>query len=228
MNTCWQCQKPVDGQLFCPACNSLQPPPDNYYSLFGLERKLNLSLDDLQQRFYDLSRRLHPDRFMRRTETERQYSLDASSLLNDAYRALRDPVKRAQYVLSQEGFDVGEQRSKDVPPELLEEVFELNMALEEMRGGDDSARPQLEQAEKNFTGMLSDVDVQIQNLFEAYDANPSRDRLAQIRSTLNRRKYIQNLVNEVHRTLGENALVTEADESAGPTAHSRPTTPYAN
>ena len=63
---------------------------------------------------------------------------------------LKDPIKRAQYLLKLEGFDIGEQRSKDVPPELLEEVFELNMALEEMRGGDDSARPQLEQAEQEF------------------------------------------------------------------------------
>jgi molecular chaperone HscB len=166
-----------------------------------LERRLNLSIDDLQKRFYELSRQLHPDRFMRKSETERQYSLDASSVLNDAYRALKDPVKRAQYVLSQEGFDVGEQRSKDVPPELLEEVFELNMALEEMRSGDDSARPQLEAAEKTFTSMLADVDHQLESLFEKYDEMRSRDVLAQIRGLLNRRKYILNLVDEVHKTL---------------------------
>ena len=87
----------------------------------------------------------------------------------------KDPLKRAMYVLSQEGFDIGEQRSKDVPPELLEEVFELNMALEEMRGGDDSARPQLESAGQEFQRMLSDVDAQFENLFEQYDPAPSRD-----------------------------------------------------
>jgi molecular chaperone HscB len=166
-----------------------------------MQRKLKLSSEDLQRRFYDLSRQLHPDRFMRKPERERQYSLDASSVLNDAYRALKDPVKRAQYVLSQEGFEVGEQRSKDVPPELLEEVFELNMALEEMRGGDDSARPQLETAEKNFTNMLSDVDRKLEDLFDQYDQSQSRDKLSEIRGVLNRRKYIQNLVDEVHRSL---------------------------
>jgi molecular chaperone HscB len=155
----------------------------------------------LQQRYYELSRQLHPDRFMRRPEAERQRALDMSSDLNDAYRTLKDPIKRAQYVLSQEGFDIGEQRSKDVPPELLEEVFELNMALEEMRGGDDSARTQLEQAEKNFTNMLAQVDQQIEALFAHYDGNQFRDILAQLRTALNRRKYIQNLVDEVHRTL---------------------------
>jgi molecular chaperone HscB len=191
----------MDSALFCPACQTLQPPPQDYYALLGLQRKLQLSGDDLQRRFYDLSRQLHPDRFMRKPERERQYSLDASSILNDAYRALKDPVKRAQYVLSQEGFDVGEQRSKDVPPELLEEVFELNMALEEMRGGDDSARPQLETAEKNFTNMLSDVDRQLETLFEQYDSSPSRDKLSEVRGALNRRKYIQNLVDEVQKSL---------------------------
>jgi molecular chaperone HscB len=191
----------MDSALFCPACQTLQPPPQDYYALLGLPQKLQLSGDELQRRFYELSRQLHPDRFMRKPERERQYSLDASSILNDAYRALKDPVKRAQYVLNQEGFDVGEQRSKDVPPELLEEVFELNMALEEMRSGDDSARPQLETAEKNFTNMLSDVDRQLENLFEQYDRSPSRDKLSEVRGALNRRKYIQNLVDEVHKSL---------------------------
>jgi molecular chaperone HscB len=138
---------------------------------------------------------------MRKPEAERQYSLDASSILNDACRTLKDPVKRAQYLLGEEGFEIGEQRSKYVPPELLEEVFELNMALEEMRSGDDSARPQLEQAAKNFTNMLADVDTELESKFEQYDQARSRDTLTQIRATLNRRKYIQNLVDEVHKTL---------------------------
>ena len=172
-----------------------------YFELLGIPRSLHLSLDVLQQRYYELSRQFHPDRFMRSPEAERQKALDLSSTLNDAYRTLKDPLKRAMYVLSQEGFDVGEQRSKDVPPELLEEVFELNMALEEMRGGDDSARPQLETAEKNFTNMLTEVDRQLEVFFEQYDHAQSRDKLSEIRGALNRRKYIQNLVDEVRKSL---------------------------
>ena len=173
----------------------------DYFELFGIPRSLNLSLDMLQQRYYELSRELHPDRFMRSPEPERQKALDMSSALNDAYRTLKDPVKRAQYLLSQEGFEIGEQRSKDVPPELLEEVFELNMALEEMRSGDDSARPQLEAAEKNFATLLEDVDRQLSELSEQYDQSKSRETLAAIRGVLNRRKYILNLVGEVQKTL---------------------------
>jgi molecular chaperone HscB len=177
----------------------------DYFELLGIPRSLNLALDVLQQRYYELSRQLHPDRFMQKPEAERQRALDMSSALNDGYRTLKDPVKRAQYFLGLEGFDIGEQRSKDVPPELLEEVFELNMALEEMRGGDDSARPQLEQAEENFTNMLAETDQQLQSFFEQYDTSQSRDVLGQIRNALNRRKYIQNLVSEVERTLAPSA-----------------------
>jgi len=173
----------------------------DYFELFGIPRGLNLSQDELQNRYYDLSRQLHPDRFMRKPEAERQRALDMSSALNDAYRTFKDPVKRAQYVLTLEGFDIGEQRSKDVPPELLEEVFELNMALEEMRGGDDSARPQLEQAEKSFAKMLAETDEQLQALFGRYDFSHSHDVLTEIRNLLNRRKYILNLLLEVEKTL---------------------------
>jgi molecular chaperone HscB len=173
----------------------------DYYEIFGLPRSLNLSTDDLQSRFYALSRKLHPDRFMNQPAAERERAENLYSAVNDAYRTFKDPVKRAQYLLGLEGFDIGEQRSKDVPPELLEEVFELNMALEEMRGGDDSARPQLEAAEKNFAGMLAAADQELLGSFLKYDKTPSRDILADIRNLLNRRKYISNLVSEVQKTL---------------------------
>ena len=173
----------------------------DYFSLLGVPRQLQLSLPDLEARFYGLSRNLHPDRFARKSPEEQQQALETSSQLNDAYRTLKDPLKRAEYVLKLEGFDIGEQRSNNVPPELLEEVFELNMALEEMRGGDESARPQLEAARKNFAGMLSDVDHQLERLFQEYDSSGDREELSQLRGLLNRRRYIKNLVNEVEKEL---------------------------
>lgn len=168
----------------------------DYFTLLGVPRQLNLPLPDLQARFYDLSRELHPDRFVRKPEAERQQALQTSSQLNDAYRTLKDPLKRAEYLLKLEGYDIGEQGSKNVPPELLEEVFELNMALEELRGGDESARPQLETARKNFAAMLSDVDAQLERLFAEYDGSGDREKLSQIRALLNRRRYINNLLTQ--------------------------------
>jgi molecular chaperone HscB len=172
-----------------------------YYEIFDLDRKLTIDSGDLQKRFYDLSRQYHPDRSQTKSAAEQQAVLDKSSLLNDAYRVLRDPIQRAEYVLKQAGFDIGEQRSKDVPPELLEEVFELNMALEELRSGDDSARDQLEQAREKFIGMRDEIDAGLSKLFAKYDAAKDRESLAEIRAVLNRRRYIRNLVNEVEKEL---------------------------
>jgi molecular chaperone HscB len=163
-----------------------------YYEALGLEPKLALDLEDLKQRFYDRSRLWHPDRFSRAAPSERQQALDMTALLNDAFRTLRDPVTRAEYFLKQNGLEL----SKDAPPELLEEVFELNMALEELRGGDDSARPQLEAARERFSGMLKETDTCLQGLF--FEGS---EKLDEIRGVLNRRRYISNLVREVDKEL---------------------------
>ncbi len=178
----------------------------NFYEFFGLERKLTVNGEALQRRFYDLSRQWHPDRFSRGSAEQQAQALEATAILNDGYRTLRDPVKRAEYLLKEEGFPIGEQRSKDVPPELLEEVFELNMMLEELKSGDDSARPQLEAAKRNFEKLESDIDRELEGLFRAYDEAPpesetAKQALHEIRGILNRRRYIQNLIRDVDRAM---------------------------
>lgn len=179
----------------------MNPLPTNYYDFFGLAHKLDLDLQDLEKRFYALSRQYHPDRYTLKSREEQQYALDATAILNDAYRTLRDPLARAEYLLKENGFDIGEQGSKNVPPELLEEVFELNMALEELRGGDDSARPALEEARKKFVAMRDQIDGELKAKFTEYDRTGARNALETIRGILNRRRYIRNLVNEVEKEL---------------------------
>lgn len=202
---CWNCGvREIDGALFCPSCKSLQHPPAGYFELFGLEPQLALDSQTLQKRFYELSRQLHPDRYGRRPEQERQYSLEGTAILNDAWRVLRDPVERAEYVLNQSGFHIAEQRTTDVPPELLEEVFELNMALEELREGDASARPNLEEARGRFVSMQDAIDAELGSLFANHDKAPESEKrgvLAEIRGVLNRRRYIQNLIRDVEKEL---------------------------
>ena len=175
--------------------------PSNYYDFFGLEHRLDLDLRDLEKRFYTLSREHHPDRFSLKSREEQQYALDATAILNDGYRTLRDPLARAEYLLKENGFDIGEQSSKNVPPELLEEVFELNVALEELRGGDESARQSLEDARNEFTSMRDAIDTELAAKFRQYDRSRERGVLAEIRGILNRRRYIRNLVNEVEKEL---------------------------
>lgn len=204
-HNCWQCGSADAGSLFCRYCNSLQEPVPDYYAFFGLRRTLSVDVTELQNRFYSLSRLLHPDRFTRRSEQEKRYSLEASSILNDAYRVLRDPIRRAEYVLKQAGYEIGEQRSKDVPPELLEEVFELNMALDELKSGDDSVLDDLDGMRHRFLEMLAAIDTTLEEKFLRHDASPDEAgraaSLDEIRSALHRRRYISNLVGEVDRQL---------------------------
>jgi len=170
--------------------------PADYFSAFGLDRKLQIDEAVLQRRFYELSRQHHPDRFATASREQQQYALDFTAILNDGYRVLRNSVKRSEYLLKQEGFDIGEQRSKDVPPELLEEVFELNMMLESAPD-----RDELESARDRFHRMLADTDSELAVLFGQYDSAQNRDVLAAIRAILNRRRYIQNLVRDVDNAL---------------------------
>src|SRR5450755_1152991 len=183
----------------------------NFFQFFGLEQKLRVDAESLQKRFYELSRQWHPDRFGRKSHAEQAEALEATSILNDGYRTLKDPVKRAEYLLKEEGFPIGEQRSKDVPPELLEEVFELNMMLEELKSGDESARPQLEAAKENFAAMRSGIDHRMQTLFSKYDAaeaqsETAKQALNELRGGLNRRRYVENLIRDVEKALSNEAV----------------------
>jgi len=172
-----------------------------FYEALGLEPRLALDLEDLKKRFYDRSRQWHPDRFSRAGSGERARAEEMTATLNDAFRTLRDPVSRAEYFLRESGLEL----SKDAPPELLEEVFELNMALEELRGGDDSARPHLVAAQQRFSGMLRDADTDLAGLFGHYDEKPGGAALDQIRAALNRRRYVSYLVRDVEKELNVHA-----------------------
>ena len=180
---------------------SIAPPPSDYFEIFGIEKKLALDVDDLQRRFYASSREWHPDRHARAGAAQLAWAEQASATLNDAWRVLRDPVARAEYVLRAEGFDIGEQRGKDVPPELLEEVFELNMALEEARDGDAGAKAEVARALERFEALLASLDADRDRIFSEYDAAPARETLAKLRALLNRRKYLQNLVRDARAAL---------------------------
>ncbi len=173
--------------------------PD-YFEFFGIERRLDLDPQDLEKRYYQLSRKWHPDLFARKSEQQKQQALDNTALLNDAYRTLNDPIARAEYALTAAGMDSAEQKSSKVPPELLEEVFELNMALEELRAGDEDARPQLEAAGQKFAAMRDEIDAELRQKF-----TEGEKALPEIRAILNRRNYIRNLISDVEKTLAKNA-----------------------
>jgi len=232
--SCWSCGT-MRAVHFCESCGKVQPPaPVDYFTFFGLLRKLTLDVVALEKDFYELSRKLHPDLNARAGGQEQEWSLQQSSLLNDAYRTLKDPVKRTQYLLKLEGVELEEQsksatdkarstgqmKKQIVPPDLLEEVFELNMQLEELRahkkmGEDDPAlieeigRQKLELEEK-YDALLQELqghwkmwDGMIQR--EQNGQPVSEEERRQLRDkmvdVLNRRNYIRNLVRDVSEVL---------------------------
>lgn len=227
-STCWSCGTMREVH-FCSACGKVQPPvPVDYFTFFGLPRRLNIDTAQLEREFYDLSRKLHPDVYAGAQEQEQKWSLEQSSQLNDAYRTLKDPIKRTQYLLRLEGIELeeqsktateqarasGEVKKQVVPPALLEEVFDLNMQLQELRmqkemGEDDPAlleelgKHKLE-LEQKFDSLLDEMKGYWQEWDEAVDRGTEQDRraiLARMLDLLNRRNYIRNLVRDVNEAL---------------------------
>jgi len=206
-----------------PHGHSPETTDQNYFQVFGLPRKLTLDTAALERDFYKLSRRLHPDLFARKSAEEQAWSLRQGSLLNDAYRTLKDPVARTAYLLKLEGMHLEDENSEErdakakqnrAPADLLEEVFELNMQLEEMRanvkmGEDDPAlRGDLERARAQFQGMMATVDADLQRAWAAWDAAlDAQDTPAQAAqkdamvALLDRRSYLRNLLREVDTVL---------------------------
>jgi len=187
----------------------------DHFSLFGLPRKLWIEMSALEKKFLELSWKLHPDKFVNAAAAEQELSLKRSSELNDAYRALRDPVARVEYLLELEGMRKEGEHKQQAPPELLEEVFELNESLDELReakasGGDlGSLKSRLEAAEKSFQEKLTEVDTQLQEAAQQWDAAANAnatdtDRkgiMVRLNELLNRRSYIRNLVANVQKEL---------------------------
>src|SRR5215469_2381810 len=234
--TCWSCVREIEKAAhFCPHCSKLQPPADSdYFSFFALERRLNIDLGALEKEFYKLSRRLHPDVYARASAAEQQWSTQKSSLLNDAYRTLRDPIARTEYLLELEGVQLeeqskaatdrarqtGEEKKQVVPPELLEEVFDLNMQLQELKMSkqvgerDEDAVRSLEQARAHFEQRLNGLTDELKQHWNAWDMAydragnlpdeavrvPIRQKMIDV---LNRRSYMSNLVREVNAALEE-------------------------
>jgi molecular chaperone HscB len=232
-HSCWSCGA-MRAAHFCGSCGKVQPPqPADYFTFFALPSKLNIDVSKLEKDFYELSRKLHPDLSARASSQEQEWSLEQSSLLNDAYRTLRDPIKRTQYLLHLEGVALeeqsksateqaratGEMKKQIVPPDLLEEVFELNMELEELRantkmGEDDPAlvgeiQKQKIALEEKYEGLLEELRAHWKDWDAIVDRGASADPaerkqiIGKMVDVLNRRNYIRNLVRDVNAALEE-------------------------
>jgi molecular chaperone HscB len=233
-HSCWSCGS-MRAAHFCESCGKVQPPvPVDYFSFFGLPPKLNVDVAVLEKSFYELSRKLHPDLNARAGTQEQEWSMEQSSLLNDAYRTLKDPIKRTAYLLHLEGVELEEQsksateqaratgeiKKQIVPPDLLEEVFELNMQLEELRmnnkmGEDDPALiAEIGKQKLSLEAKHEALLQELQTYWKTWDSLIDRSQhgntaatgeRAQVRDkmvdVLNRRNYIRNLIRDVNTAL---------------------------
>ena len=201
----------------------------DYFNVFSLPRHLRVDTATLEKGFYQQSRRLHPDRFAAAAPADQEAALSASSRLNDAYRTLKDPILRTQYLLKLEGVELEEQskaateaarvsgneKKQIVPPELLEEVFELNMQLMEMKAakqmGDDAdpdLKRDLEAAAKGFAVKMAHTQSELEGLWAQWDtAVDAQDETGRAGARdamvvlLNKRSYLRNLVRDVDAAL---------------------------
>ena len=220
---CWSCSVAHnESRLFCPHCSKIQPPLEgDYFTVFGLSPRLNLDLAALEHEFHLLSRKLHPDRFARAQEQEKEWSLAGTALLNDAYRTLKDPLRRTEYLLKLHGAEIGEEfaaaNGKDrrdpsrVPADLLEEVFELNMQLEEMHTSrtagkiDRELEESLTGARQKYEDLLDAIDSDLRVQWREWDEGDAARRKAAQKAMvalLDRRRYLSNLLRDVTETLG--------------------------
>ena len=209
---------PIDAH-FCPQCEKILSVTrhGNYFSFFGLPRKLDIDLEDLEQRFRLLSRQFHPDYFYNATPAERVASLERASYLNDAYRTLRQPIARMEYLLKIEGLPLQrrDQVPAEVPAELLEEVFELNEELEQIGEARETGAPaaelrsRLESARRPIDERRAAHERQLQELSDRWDtlvdqrapAAERRATLEEMRARLLERSYINNLLATLQREL---------------------------
>ena len=165
----------------------------DHFEVFGLPRRLGIEARALTAKFLELSREYHPDRFAG-AEVDLLADIQRKSArVNDAYRVLKDPVARAEYLLVLEGVERPEGEAK-CPPDLLEEVFELREAM--MDGDADAARGKA-------ISLLGETETSLDRLYaeydEAADGEAVRPVLDRLRSALDRRRFVAGLAAEAGR-----------------------------
>ena len=220
---CWHCQSEVTGEYFCDRCVKVQPlsKESDYFTCFGLSRLLTIDTNSLEGKFYELSRAFHPDFFQRKTDAEQAISLGNSALLNTAYRTLKDPIRRAEYLVQLEAGSAKDIRTSP-PADLFEEILELQEDLDGFRAlSGEKQRSERERLHEKLTNERTHLEQRQQamesdllSLFTKWDHLQARDQhteavqaekqatLKQMREILSNRTYLRNIVNDLITTIG--------------------------
>ena len=198
---CTTCQRDPDGGPLCAACGAIQPfrPHAGLFEVVGLPRSAMVAPAALEERYRDLSRKLHPDRFAQRGPAERKLSLEWTTLLNEAYRTLKDPLRRATYLLKLHGVDVERESGKSamqrLPPEFLEEVLDLREALEGAKAAKDLDR--VRAMARQVEGRAADVQARLADALGALEAGGGKPALDRAGDALAALRYFTRFQEEV-------------------------------
>ncbi len=131
---CWRCGGRVSPAVLCSSCGAVQAPAPgvDHFSVLGLPVHPAVDEKTLSERYYELSRRVHPDRFQAGEPRELEQAVSATAALNSAFRSLRDVESRGRYWLERAGGSLGRDNAS-VPPALAATVFEVQEKLDELR-----------------------------------------------------------------------------------------------
>jgi molecular chaperone HscB len=207
---CWSCGAAAPAGDVCPECGRLQPfsAGSDHWTVLGLERRLALDRADLERRFHRLNRRLHPDYFRLRSPDEQAISLEASAAVNAAYRALRDPVNRVEYLLELEGMALGTAGQAKPPADLFEEILELQEARMELQTASADEAPalraRLEGAQSELEDRRSGTEAALAACFAEWDAGDDATRrrvLGRMRDILATRAYLRTVLRDLGAAL---------------------------
>jgi len=185
---------------------------NDFFQVFGLERRLAVDTTALQRRFYELSRQWHPDFHQARPPVEQARALEESARVNAAYRALRDPIARVEYLIRlEEGRETREGAAvkPKAPPDLLAEMFEIQESLEEARAGrlDHTTRAALSEQRDALRARMTDAERQLAGpLSQAWDAAAPGARataLHALKEALATRAYLRTVIDDLTAALDE-------------------------
>ena len=197
MAACWSCGAEANGDT-CLKCGKLQPPhTSDYFAYLGIPRAYHLSVDTLGEILRDRSRQLHPDRFARAEPRERTLSLQHTTLLNDAVRTLRDPQRRAEYILSLYDLKAGgnDRPGAKMDPDFLMEMLETRESLAEAKKKNDA--PRLEKIRAAAKEQSAALQRQVDGRFSAWEKNrPDKKPLEQVVGLLDKMRYFEQILAE--------------------------------
>jgi len=176
----------------------------NYFEVFGLPRRLNIDLPALEKTFHELSRKCHPDYFSTAPAEEKQQALRVAALLNDAYRTLRHPIRRIEYLVNLEGFKPD---GSKVPKSFLMEIFEINEQMEEVKSGGagkeqiDALRREIERRAAGFEAQILDASQEWDRLVTSRASETElKKQLSKLTEILSESSYIRNLEHDLEET----------------------------